>query len=386
MLFKKKSELIKDFNKVYIFIFIFYYLYSIILSFWSQDLYLSLKSSLFYFRFGILVLAINYYLSVTQNFVNKFSTFLVLVIVVVCLDALFQYFFGYNFLGFKTHNSDKLNGLFGDEPILGSYLFRIMPLIFAVLIFRFKQIKYSYLISLLMILMFIVIFLSGSRSSIALSLLFISLFFIFIKRCQKPIIIFATLLLIFCAIFYKINDRFSYTVYYNLVDPVKRVYSNEYTNADLNLKNRSYRLFSAVHESHYLTAYKIFEENKIFGIGNKMFRVACSDKNYYINEFSCTTHPHNYYLQVLSENGLIGFLILIFCFFSCSTIILKEFWLRYFRKIEKVNDPCIIILIGLFVSLWPIIPTGNLFNNWISIMIYFPLGFYYFLKKNYNAN
>ena len=30
----------------------------------------------------------------------------------------------------------------------------------------------------------------------------------------------------------------------------------------------------------------IFKENKLFGVGNKMCKL-CSDKEYYVNEFSC---------------------------------------------------------------------------------------------------
>ena len=53
----------------------------------------------------------------------------------------------------------------------------------------------------------------------------------------------------------------------------------------------------------------MFYDNKIFGVGTKMYRILCKDKRYYINEFSCTTHPHNFYFQLLAENGIIGFLV-----------------------------------------------------------------------------
>ena len=54
----------------------------------------------------------------------------------------------------------------------------------------------------------------------------------------------------------------------------------------------------------------MFKHNKIFGVGNKMYRKLCNKDEYFVNDFSCTTHPHNFYLQVLAENGLIGFIIL----------------------------------------------------------------------------
>ena len=234
---------------------------------------------------------------------------------------------------------------------------------------------------------FAVIFLSGSRASLFLSILFIILFFLFVRSYQKQILILGIIFLISFIITAKFNEKFAYKSHYNIVDPIKRILTTKQGNyenkveKDLNLTNINFTIFTSIHESHFITAYKIFNENKIFGVGNKMFRVLCSKEEYKINEFSCSTHPHNYYLQILSENGIIGFLIISILFTICIYNLIKKFYFRYFCKLKKINDPCIIILIGLFINLWPIVPTGNIFNNWLSILIYFPLGFYYFLKK-----
>ena len=67
-------------------------------------------------------------------------------------------------------------------------------------------------------------------------------------------------------------------------------------------------IFTKVYDSHYNTAYNMYLDNKLFGVGTKMYRKLCRDEKYYVNQFSCTTHPHNFYFQQLAENGLIGFL------------------------------------------------------------------------------
>ena len=36
---------------------------------------------------------------------------------------------------------------------------------------------------------------------------------------------------------------------------------------------------------------------------------------------------------------------------------------------------------AIFVNLWPLIPSGNFFNNWLSIIMFFPIGFYIFSIK-----
>ena len=112
-----------------------------------------------------------------------------------------------------------------------------------------------------------------------------------------------------------------------------------------------------------------------------MYRKLCNEDEYFVNEFSCTTHPHNFYFQVLAENGLFGFIFLILIFFYVTFLILKEFWLRNIRNKKLSGDYALIILIGIFINLWPIAPSGNIFNNWLSILIYLPVGFYLYCVK-----
>ena len=42
------------------------------------------------------------------------------------------------------------------------------------------------------------------------------------------------------------------------------------------------------------------------------------------------------------------------------------------------------LLIGIFINLWPIIPTGNFFNNWLSMLYFIPISYYLFENK-YNS-
>ena len=63
---------------------------------------------------------------------------------------------------------------------------------------------------------------------------------------------------------------------------------------------------------------QIFNDNKVFGIGPKMFREICQNEKYYtftdldgsIN--GCQTHPHNTYLQLLTETGILGTIPILF--------------------------------------------------------------------------
>ena len=46
-----------------------------------------------------------------------------------------------------------------------------------------------------------------------------------------------------------------------------------------------------------------------------------------------------------------------------------------------VKNQFYIISIGLILNLFPFIPSGNFFNNWLSLMIYFNLGLYLYTYK-----
>ena len=110
----------------------------------------------------------------------------------------------------------------------------------------------------------------------------------------------------------------------------------------------------------------MYLDHKILGVGVKNFRKFCSDKKYIESESSCAPHPHNTYVQILSETGIIGFSFLIivliyFCIYIFKHLILRIKNSYYFTDFE------ICILSGIAIYLWPFAPSGNIFSNWLNI-------------------
>lgn len=78
------------------------------------------------------------------------------------------------------------------------------------------------------------------------------------------------------------------------------------------------------HIGLFTGAIDIFKKNILFGSGVKTFRIECiyTEQNAYTiklkeeipNISFCSTHPHNYYLQLLAETGLIGFFFYFYFF------------------------------------------------------------------------
>ena len=127
----------------------------------------------------------------------------------------------------------------------------------------------------------------------------------------------------------------------------------------------------------------MFKEKPFFGHGAKMFRFYCIKKENYIAPNACTTHPHSFYAQFLAETGLVGFIFLLGSFFYLSFLFMKNFYYQVRYRKQFITDAGLCLIASYFITIFPILPSGNFFNNWLSIIIYYPMGFLiYIIKKN----
>jgi O-antigen ligase len=139
-------------------------------------------------------------------------------------------------------------------------------------------------------------------------------------------------------------------------------------------------VFSTTHEEHYRSALKIFKDHAIFGAGPKSFRLKCSEQKYLVSNTSCITHPHNTYIQLLSETGIIGFLFVFLTFISLCLISFRMIYNKYF--LGSYTNPLKICLFASFlITLWPLVPSGNFFTNWLNVVYYLPVGFFLWITK-----
>ena len=366
-----KNDNFKYFNNLYFKFFFLFWVYIIVCAFFSEKIYVSLKSATPYIRFGIFTVFVLFLVNETKNFLKRFSISFLIFYCIVLFDSYFQFVFGYNILGFESPVKNRLSSFFGDEMVVGSFLSRLFPLVLFCILYlstKYTQ-KIKYLSPTLLVLVDVIIYLSGERTSFGI-LLIINVGFIILINQMKFLRLVTFLISIILIGLISFSNN---VVKDRMIDQ---------TIKDIGLKKDKVYLFSNIHQDHYETAYKIFKDNILIGVGPKMFRYECANKKYESGKYSCTTHPHHLHLQILSETGIIGYFFLLSAMFWIIKKFLYSIYLNYYKKSYIDNlDLQNCILIGVFINLFPFLPSGNFFNNWLSIVYFLPLGFYY-LNKN----
>jgi O-antigen ligase len=368
-----KDKLFFYFNKKPLIILFIFCAYCILVSiFVAKDMKLSFESSLFYFRIGVFSCFIWYLLEKNKKILNYFYYALIISFSVLVVDGYFQFFSDFNIIKLPVQGS-RISSFFGKELIMGSYLSRLFPLLFALFVIKKKSKFEVYYIAILFISIDILIYITGERASFVflnLSCLFI---IILIKKYKKfrliSFVISSVLIIVLTFSYSKLADR----MIINTLDDFGFLKESQKKN-----------LFSSAHDSLIKTAYNMFLDKPIFGHGPKMFRVICKEKKYATGVSPCMTHPHNFYIQLLAETGIIGFSFLFSVFAYVLYCAYRQFRSIVLRQNRYLTDYQVCLLSGILITVWPITTNGNFFNNWLMIVYSLPAGFY--LHSIYGKN
>ena len=341
---------------------LFLYLYLIFNSLISIDMSSGVYRNFGFIRILILFVAFNFFFHQTLFFSKVFKIWLI-TLLIVAFDVFFEYFNGVNLLGFpEIRENQRLVSFFKDEPIVGAYIYGFYLLLIGFLMNEnfFKQ---KNIIFLLLIILFLAIFLTGERSNSIKAFLGIFLLIFFFKEIPKKIKLISLILALSSLVILISNS-----------DNFKMRYAVQIKSA---LGDKS------IYFNLYKSGYQVFKNYPIFGVGNKNYRIESCDnfenenKNEKYEDYLCTTHPHQIYLELLSEHGIIGTLIILLIFFKLI-----------FSKILSVSKNLNYIQIGsmifLLLTFLPIIPSGSFFNDFAITIFAINLSIFYASNKKFN--
>jgi len=342
-----------------------------------------LKSFLFV-RFILLILILDTLLYNKIIDLKKFFLSSLICTSFVSFDVILQYITGVDLFGYKNF-ANWNSGPFGDELIAGSYLknFSFFAIFFIFLNFKNTNMKNPLLIFITTSHLTAML-VSGNRMPTILFLFGCFLLVLFIKNIRFSI---TAGVVIFVGIFLFLEKKDetlkqNYAVFLSDINILKIFNNNKITKNNNLVSEKKNTLDDQdsisknvifLRHSGYARVFKtsilIWLEQPLTGFGLKSFRVKCWDvlakdniKNSEPQDISCGNHPHNYYLEILSEAGIVGF-ILFFLFF----IFLLRNSFYTIKEMYKTNGHELIILapviISIVLEIWPLRSTGSFFTN-----------------------
>ena len=371
---------------------IIFCIYLILNSFFVGDEINLFYKSLFFFRFFIIAYVISKILDFEIKVLNTIIICFLIFSIFLSVDIFYQYLTGRDFFGFSpgictypdgadkidSKNCERFSGFFGKELIAGSFL-SSYGLMFLYLFFsRFNKLKYTKIISFLFFVAIVfAIVLSGERNAILALVIIFTFNLIFNTKFRKRLTIVGSLIIIIFTILFSTVENVKYRYFEWPIDYVNNMKSD-------GLK----KLLDTSWGSHYVTSYEIFLDNKIFGTGLKSFRIECQNEKYNVQKLNkkydlniknsgCSSHPHNIYLELLSELGLVGFIL----FLTILYLTVFHPFIKNFKYIKNESE-IIIILSIILTYIFPFKPTGSFSSSVFSTNLWFFIGFYlYFINR-----
>lgn len=354
------------YKKFFFIIFLVFNFHLILSSILSENIFNSLKSTLFYFRFGILAILICYLLENFKKFKLLFFYSLLITLTIVIFYSIVDFS-----IFFDHEDGGRLSGLFGKEKVQGSYLLRITPLFILTYLYNkeFLNKRFHFIFYIILSLVSFLILLSGERSAIFLMFIGIFLTFIFLKIKIKKFFLYSLLFSLFVSLTFIMNPITKKRV-------IDKTYNGFFQkNSEVFNNKKDLIFFTEGHQDHFQSAVIMFKQYYLKGVGVRNFRNECKKDIYKkVGTYHCSTHPHNTYLQILSETGLIGFLFFMI-FLGFIFVNIFQYLKNIYIKHEKINITLGLCFVFILVNFFPLSTTGSFFNNWLSTLYFMPISF-----------
>ena len=365
------------------------YIWFLTSSFFAYYPELAFSRAIGWIRFLIFIAALKYLFLVDNYWKRKLLITISLTVIYIMIFTLSEFSFIINKIvagNYPFHYGYlRLKGPM-DQGGKSAFILSLLlyPMFFGILKEKkFFFIKKNFILILIFFISLICIIFSGHRFSSFILLLSSTIVFIFLFKNKKELFykLFLSLIAVIILILITYPQQFERIIkssFYDVVNYEKTAY---WSASD--------------------TALKMFKQYPITGIGLKNFHIACEDERFISVEHkkynltpwwgitkeriketnlnknikntdldlrppTCFTHIHNFYISLLAETGMVGFILFLFLIYQLINVFIKE------KNIIKT--PAFGILASLIPLLIPMIPSLNYFSNWNAVLIWFLVG------------
>ena len=325
--------------------------------------------SLAFIRWPLFAMALSMWVLHDHASRKKFLMAMLFTLSFIVIDIWWQYIFEFDLLGNPRYSNTitRLTGPFRDNPVPGIFMARYLFLLLYLSYFiKYIQtpIKNLFFIFIILLLGILSIYITGERMALIIfitgaSVISVGLFLQY-KKIRNYILFSLLLIISVLAIaqqaFPNLNDRMITDLLYKLS----------------NFSSSDYMLV-------FKSAYSVWMESPIFGVGFHQYREVCTNLGYYGSGGGVCFHPHNISLELLSETGIIGFMlyftmVVSIAFSSLNSLYQKKEWLLLTMSFNLI-----------FICFFPLIAGMSLFNNWIGAAIWMLVGWVLVISKNYKT-
>lgn len=387
LLISSKLKFFLEFPSITLLIF---FLFNIVNSFLNIEIigYENFLKSIFFIKFFLFYIVLENLILNNKVNLNIFFIITLFISIFISLDLILQYTTGENILGFKPHDG-RFGGMFGAEGVAGSFLQKsFIPTLIGIILLVHPLKKYNLLVQVIIFVsIFTGIIVSNNRISFFIMIPLTLLIIFFIKNFRKSLILSIVIIIpIFNYLFnndLEIKNRFNKFIFLtkNLLHYETLIHNKH---KEIALQAKEGDTNKSIYSDHgkiYNTTLKSFNENKLFGNGIKSFRYKC---NKFLKETNtlCSTHPHNYHLEILHDTGIIGFILLFFFVISLLWKVFKKIKFKNLNYLEK--SIFTLLIINFLVEIFPLKSTGSFFTTWNGTLIWITISLlnYKFYERN----
>ena len=275
--------------------------------------------SIFNFRFLLLYIIVRNIFDKQLINIKVLSIIYLICTVFLSIDIFLQHLNGLDIFNNAPFDG-RYNGFFEHEAIAGGYIQKFSLISIFFLFILKKNFFYKFFIIIFIInILGLGILLTLDRMPYLI--FFFSTLILLIILKNYRIHLFASLIItIFLFLIFFNNYKIVEKRYLSLAGELELVKINKLFQKSISMKSVSPKNISKEDDNlkgDYLKIYNaslhIFLENPFLGTGLKSFLYECiklqNNNNNNNKSFTCSTHPHNIYLEILVNQGLLGLLL-----------------------------------------------------------------------------